>query len=420
MGFRKDYSSLVCSYETFKENSFYGVGQRRVKLFLNSLSKKYQKMLEGEYSDDLDVKRNWYLSLIYRMMLETENCNINAKKYRNTTSFDYSDHNYHQKHQLIRELCLLCNDYNQDYPSEKIVFGYTGSDVYNVNFIIYFELPDTGEQISFHTDLDRDVVTKISKYDNGWDGIPESTLWKLEDAICERWGSEIHKKYQKEIEEREDRLRKEKEEDERRIAQREEQLRINRERNEKMMSEASEAFEKNDFSLMMDIYNKMSKNYKRQFRSKYITDFASRYINVKYGSQYVKFVNHLSEKFEKNILNTIMMIIESEVDNEIKIKYPEFVDNNPGIIFNHTNNFINSVRRYNDFKIDSDKMVIFDCPWNKCLYVENFFGIDVKFFIRLTLSKKMRRNNNFPVLFRSHFENELPEFLSYENIKNIV
>ena len=420
MRFRKDYSSLVWSYETFKEKSFYGVGQRRVKLFLNSLAKKYQKMLDGEYSNDSEVKQNWYLSLIYRIMLETENCNINAKKYRNTLSFDYSDHNYHQKHQLIRELCLLCNDYNQDYPSDEIVFGYTGSDVYNVNYIIYFELPDTGEQISFHTDLDRDIISKVSKYNSEWDGIPESTLWKLEDAICKRWGSDIRKKYQKEIEEREEKQRKEREETERRAAQREEQKRINRERNQKLIVEAEKAINDNDFELMIDIYKNMSKEYKGKFRNEHMKVFIRKYISVKYGTQYADFVKRLSRKIEADALKSIMMVIDSEINSEIVIKYPDFAVNNPSIAFNHTNSFISSVCRYNNLTTDADKMVIYDCSWNNCLYVENLFGIPVKLFIRLPLTKKIRKKHKFPVLQKTYFKNELPEFLSYENIKDLV
>jgi hypothetical protein len=71
--------------------SFYGVGQRKGKLFMNSMLKKLDAQIKNSPEDsELSYRRNALLFL--RGILESENCNINAKKYFNTYEFSFKDY----------------------------------------------------------------------------------------------------------------------------------------------------------------------------------------------------------------------------------------------------------------------------------------------------------------------------------------
>jgi hypothetical protein len=194
--------SLVSLGERMK-TSMCRIGQKKVKLFLNSL-----------------VKKGDAIAKMYRLILEAENHNINAKKYRNTISFSYKDEYYEKKREVIEELIKEILEYNKT-SEEKIVFGTQKSDVSETSLIIYFELPDC-EQISFHTDISRGLMSSVPKYKKSWDGKVNTTLPKIERAVNKRYSSELYAKYKKEIDayeeakrleaERLARLRKEEEE----------------------------------------------------------------------------------------------------------------------------------------------------------------------------------------------------------------
>ena len=171
--------SLVSLGERMK-TSMCRIGQKKVKLFLNSL-----------------VKKGDAVAKMYRLILEAENHNINAKKYRNTISFSYKDEYYEKKREVIEELIKEILEYNKT-SEEKIVFGTQKSDVSETSLIIYFELPDC-EQISFHTDISRGLVSSVPKYKKSWDGKVNTTLPKIERAVNKRYSSELYAKYKKEI-----------------------------------------------------------------------------------------------------------------------------------------------------------------------------------------------------------------------------
>lgn len=171
--------SLVSLGERMK-TSMCRIGQKKVKLFLNSL-----------------VKKGDAVAKMYRLILEAENHNINAKKYRNTISFSYKDEYYEKKREVIEELIKEILEYNKT-SEEKIVFGTQKSDVSETSLIIYFELPDC-EQISFHTDISRGLVSSVPKYKKSWDGKVNTTLPKIERAVNKRYSAELYAKYKKEI-----------------------------------------------------------------------------------------------------------------------------------------------------------------------------------------------------------------------------
>lgn len=144
-----------------------GIGTRRVKLFLNSR-----------------IKKNDILAKLYRLALEIEDNNIQAKD-----NFYYSLHYYNKKEELIKELAQLCVENNY-------TFGIQNSDVKITNTIIYFELPYC-EQISFHCNLSDDIKQKYPPYNKEWDRKVNSTLFKIETAILSQYGKDIHNKYTK-------------------------------------------------------------------------------------------------------------------------------------------------------------------------------------------------------------------------------
>lgn len=180
---------LIMSYERFKTNSFFGIGQRKAKLFMNA----YIKELDKQLTKSTDLNRESILieksTLTFlREALECENCNINAKKYFNTDGFSYQDHNYAHKHALIRSLVSLAGELG-------LTYGYAVSDDPQTRHIVYFDLPVTGEQISFHATLPDEILKETPKYPKEWDHLQNSTLPKIERAFCQRFGDLLKAKY---------------------------------------------------------------------------------------------------------------------------------------------------------------------------------------------------------------------------------
>lgn len=142
-----------------------GVGTRKVKMMLNK-----------------KIKSNDEIADLYRTALEIEDCNISAKKYRGSYKHDY----YDKKQELILELLDKCEQYNFDNPDNQMLYGVQEDDGYSTNAIVYFELPGC-EQISFHTTLSNYEIMYIPNYEKPWDGKVNSTMYKLEDAINNRY-----------------------------------------------------------------------------------------------------------------------------------------------------------------------------------------------------------------------------------------
>jgi len=179
--------NLINSYETFMAESFFGLGQYKAKLFMNSLLKKLDAQIKMAPGDTELVNRRNALKFL-RAILECENCNINAKKYFNTKSFSYSDSNYNRKRELIIELLSVAQNLGVEY-------GYAKSNDPATKHIVYFDLPQTGEQVSFHSNLDQNVIKNVPEYKKEWDKQTNSSLRKIENAFCVIFGSELKKKY---------------------------------------------------------------------------------------------------------------------------------------------------------------------------------------------------------------------------------
>lgn len=179
--------NLIWSYDDFKTESFYGIGQRKAKLFMNSMVKVLDAQINNNPGDaQLLYRRNALLFL--RSILECENCNINAKKYFNTDRFSYQDHNYNRKHALIHELFSMAEKIGINY-------GYAKSNAPATKYIVYFDLPQTGEQVSFHSDIDKDKLSRVPVYNKEWDHKINSSLRKIEQSICMMFGEELKNKY---------------------------------------------------------------------------------------------------------------------------------------------------------------------------------------------------------------------------------
>lgn len=142
-----------------------GIGTRRVKLFLNSR-----------------IKKNDILAKLYRLALEIEDNNIQAKD-----NFYYSLYYYQKKENLIAEMVQICKN-------NKYIFGIQESDVKAANAIIYFELPYC-EQISFHCNIKDNIKASYPPYNKEWDRKINSTLYKLENPILNQYGEELQEKY---------------------------------------------------------------------------------------------------------------------------------------------------------------------------------------------------------------------------------
>lgn len=146
---------LECARDEFCD----GLGTRHTKLMLNKLGKTNR------------------LAVLFRKALETEDCNIMAKRYFGSYRRDY----YEKKGELLDELTELCDELN-------VTYGISKTDNYSTSHIIYFELPNC-QQISFHFNPSK--ASSYPKYNKPWDGKVNSTMWKLDEAILKNFPNEV-------------------------------------------------------------------------------------------------------------------------------------------------------------------------------------------------------------------------------------
>jgi hypothetical protein len=74
-------------------------------------------------------------------------------------------------------------------------YGYTKSNDPATKYIVYFDLPQTGDQVSFHSDIDQDKLNSVPVYNKEWDQMVNSSLRKIEKSFCIMFGEELKKKY---------------------------------------------------------------------------------------------------------------------------------------------------------------------------------------------------------------------------------
>lgn len=164
----RDAERRVEDYEQRKDTFCHGIGQRRVKLFLNAC-----------------IKAGDEVAQMFRLALEAEGVNLNAKKALKKYHSDY--HAYDKKEECLRQLSDMCK-------RMSVVYGIQASTAPAARYVVYYELPGC-EQVSFHTNEPQ--AAGWPKYDGAWDGKKCSTLGKLENAIWQRYESELTKKYLK-------------------------------------------------------------------------------------------------------------------------------------------------------------------------------------------------------------------------------
>ena len=148
--------------------TFCGVGTRQVKLILNKMSK----------NGNLTAKA-------IRLLLEAEDKNITAKD-----TWYHPEWVYYNKSKIIKECAEIYEDIGLKYGVQK-------SDNYSANSVMYFHLPQTNEQISFHTNFEEDEFRKYPSYEEAWDEQVNTTLPKLERCILSMYHSEIENAKQK-------------------------------------------------------------------------------------------------------------------------------------------------------------------------------------------------------------------------------
>lgn len=149
-----EYQSLVKNYDLVdnlieSRDMFCGIGTRRTKLKLNKL-----------------VKQGELTAKVLRLLLELEDANITAKRYRGA----YKEIAYEKKAKLLNELAVL-------FTSKKYVCGFQSCNNYSCKYILYFEYD--GFQMSWHSNH----KFGMKEYTGVWDGMINSTLGKLETII---------------------------------------------------------------------------------------------------------------------------------------------------------------------------------------------------------------------------------------------
>lgn len=149
--------------EDAREN-FCGLGTKRIKFFLNKLSK------QGDIN-----------ATVLRLLLEIEDKNISAKK-----TWYHPEWLYYKKSELLKDCARI-------YGENNMTYGVQRSDNHSANTVMYFELPLTGEQVSFHTNMNNEEYRKYPEYPKKWDELINSTIPKIEKCLTTIYGKEIRK-----------------------------------------------------------------------------------------------------------------------------------------------------------------------------------------------------------------------------------
>lgn len=150
---------LINNLEKFRSEAL-GIGTNKIKRRLNNLSK------------------NNKIAGIIRLMIEIEDVNILAKKFYGK----YRDKKYDQKQMLLEKLINI-------YKETDYIFGYHNSDVRPAVCILFFELDDDFEQVSWHSTV---KYNNIKEYTKEWDGKENSTYPKLLNYIEKKFPEIIY------------------------------------------------------------------------------------------------------------------------------------------------------------------------------------------------------------------------------------
>ena len=154
----------------FARKEMCGIGTRAVKLLLN------KKMKCGDTNAE-----------ILRVLLETEDYNIKAKE----TDY-HPEWLYYKKGESIKKCLEL-------YKNLNLSYGVQHSDNYSANAVVFFHLPGTNEQISFHTNFEIEEFEKYPEYKEAWDGLVNSTIPKIEKSVETLYMDEIKKSIEKQM-----------------------------------------------------------------------------------------------------------------------------------------------------------------------------------------------------------------------------
>lgn len=149
------HKQLLKDYKVAK-NKLCGIGIEEVKNRLEKFSKHDNK------------------AKAYKLLLEAIVFNTIAKDFHRKGSNRF----YKIKDMLLEKLIRMCNKYHYNV-------GWHESDIEDKNYIVYFQLPNC-KQISFHTDVN---VDNIPMFHDDWDGIINSSIWKIEEAILVNYPS---------------------------------------------------------------------------------------------------------------------------------------------------------------------------------------------------------------------------------------
>ena len=143
------YQDRVNKLEKTREKTIFGLTSRQLKLKLNKLGK----------TDD-------YILLI-RKLYEIEDVNNYAKKYPPYSK--YVTRYYETKNNLLKECYKMAVEL-------EMVSGVGKDDKSHIDQVIYFDLKETGLQISWHF---KDIHITDVVYSKKWDGKINTTYDKI-------------------------------------------------------------------------------------------------------------------------------------------------------------------------------------------------------------------------------------------------
>lgn len=143
----EDRNDLIDSLSFYRTEAL-GIGTNKIKRRLNKL-----------------IETNHIVKII-RTLIDVEDCNISAKKYSYSK---YKNEYYNKKQSLISDLIILYKEHNYIYGRQK-------SDAIGIKDVIFFELPNSSVQVSFHTNLKENDVPEYTKC---WDRKINSTMDKI-------------------------------------------------------------------------------------------------------------------------------------------------------------------------------------------------------------------------------------------------
>ena len=157
------------------------LAKRRVKYDkINKVMKSYVETFAD--GDGLEMTARWMMNSntpMYRAAGHLLNAEYYSQLAKQNESKEVTKALYEIKNNNVALAAEIYADNNWEW-------GWEPSEIPGVDHTLFFELPDTDYQLSFHGNFDQEIIDSAPEYNRGWDEIPGVALYKIEQWLRDK------------------------------------------------------------------------------------------------------------------------------------------------------------------------------------------------------------------------------------------